>query len=376
MSKKALSRAFMIVAGTIIIMAATMIIINSPTRAAVPSDQEKTVEQVKQNIQVLKGMPESQLSPVMNYIASSLGVQCNHCHVIDSTGWYMDKDDKKTKGTARRMMQMVMDLNRNSFGGRTAVSCYTCHRGSTEPVKLISLPPPAANPEREATELNASLLSPEQVLASYETALGGADAMKKITSRVTKGVSVDMQGREIPLEIVQEQSGKYLSAMTMREDMMSTRAFDGKTGWMSSPRGTRELPPKMSEEIKKEASLFPLAELRGLFNTLHTQETTSIENTKTNVLASSVSAHETAHYYFDASSGLLLRKVVITETMVGNIPEQTDYSDYRTVDGVKVPFMVKNASVDSRGNFTHKFSSIEQNVAVDEKRFEMPPAKK
>ena len=45
------------------------------------SQQEKTVEQVRKNIQVLKGLPDSQLFPVMNFIGDSLGVHCDYCHV-------------------------------------------------------------------------------------------------------------------------------------------------------------------------------------------------------------------------------------------------------------------------------------------------------
>jgi hypothetical protein len=288
----------------------------------------------------------------------------------------MDKDDKKTKATARKMIQMVADLNKNSFGGRTDISCYTCHRGSTEPTKLMPVPPTASKPEAGMAEMNTALPTPEQVLDSYEAALGGADAMKKITSRVMKGVSVDLQGKEIPVEIIQEQSGKYLSAMTFRPGMTNTHAFNGTTAWMSSPRGVRELPPEIGDEMKKEAMLFPLAELKELSKTLHTREIASVENAKAYVLASPVGEHETARYYFDAATGLLLRKVVIMETMIGNIPEQTDYADYRTVDGVKVPFEIKAASPDARDSFTQKYSSIEHNIQIDEGRFEMPPAKK
>ena len=56
------------------------IIGNSASQAKVSpptGEQVKTVEQVKKNIQVLKGLPASQLDIVMNYMASSLGVKCN-----------------------------------------------------------------------------------------------------------------------------------------------------------------------------------------------------------------------------------------------------------------------------------------------------------
>src|ERR1700675_3460538 len=91
--------------------------------------EDKPVEQVQKNIQVLKGMPSSQLLPVMHFMRTSLGVRCDYCHVAENGKYWMD--DKPAKQTARRMLQMVFDINKANFGGRTVVTCNTCHRGST-----------------------------------------------------------------------------------------------------------------------------------------------------------------------------------------------------------------------------------------------------
>src|ERR1700704_6128261 len=57
------------------------------TLAAAAAPQEKTVEQTRKNIQVLKGLPESQLGTVMNYIAVSMGRRCDFCHVNKGGTW-------------------------------------------------------------------------------------------------------------------------------------------------------------------------------------------------------------------------------------------------------------------------------------------------
>src|SRR5208282_4209842 len=69
----------------------------NPAAASVPP-----AEQQFKNIQVLKGVPADQLIPAMQFISASLGVECEYCHVKDA----FDKDDKDTKTTARKMMQM------------------------------------------------------------------------------------------------------------------------------------------------------------------------------------------------------------------------------------------------------------------------------
>ena len=81
-------------------------------------------------------------------------------------------------------------------------------------------------------------------------------------------------------------------------------------------------------------------------------------------------------YFIDSESGLLLRKVIVTETMLADIPDQTDYFDYRPVDGVKVPFTIRSSAVNPRDLVTRRATAIVQNKPVDAKEFEMPAAKK
>src|SRR5258708_23786898 len=108
--------------------------LSSQTPATAGASQEKTVEQVQKNIKVLNGMPQSQFIPAMNYMAASLGVRCNFCHVNTNGQWDYASDEKEEKETARGMIKMVLDVNKTTFHGNPQVSCYTCHRGRTSPV--------------------------------------------------------------------------------------------------------------------------------------------------------------------------------------------------------------------------------------------------
>src|ERR671919_524615 len=89
----------------------------------------KPVEQVRKNIQVLKGLPDSQLFLLMNFVGDSLGVNCDHCHVkgeknpqTEEDTWLWERDDKKEKALARDMMRMVLELNRTRFNRETVVT--------------------------------------------------------------------------------------------------------------------------------------------------------------------------------------------------------------------------------------------------------------
>jgi len=85
-----------------------------------PARQPRTAEQAFKNIQVIKTMPASQLQSAMSFMAASLGVDCSYCHTPPA----MEKDDKATKQTARRMLIMMNEINKN-FGDKTVVNCAT-----------------------------------------------------------------------------------------------------------------------------------------------------------------------------------------------------------------------------------------------------------
>jgi hypothetical protein len=94
-----------------------------------PPQPVKMAEEVYKNIQIFKGMPAPDLLNAMRSFTRSLGVQCNFCHVQDA----FDKDDKREKQTARKMILMARQINTDNFHGHMRVTCWTCHRGATEP---------------------------------------------------------------------------------------------------------------------------------------------------------------------------------------------------------------------------------------------------
>jgi len=152
---------------------------------ATPGTQEKTVAQEgrEKNIKILGDLPASQLTPVMNYFASSLGRRCNFCHVNNNGQWDYVADTKPEKNTAREMIKMVQGINKGNFKGNPAVGCFTCHRGSSSPVRVPQLPIAAPTPfaENAGTATTAKETPPtaEQILAKYTEALGGSAAIEK-----------------------------------------------------------------------------------------------------------------------------------------------------------------------------------------------------
>src|SRR5690242_6014436 len=144
----------------------------APAQGAPPTLEGKTAEQVYKSIKVLNGVPADQVIESMHLIRGALGVSCEFCHEDPDRA----ADTKENKETARMMMRMVMDINKNNFKGEQEVTCYTCHRGQAIPATTFSFPVVENGEEVEAK----GLPSVDQILAKYVAALGGEQAIRKV----------------------------------------------------------------------------------------------------------------------------------------------------------------------------------------------------
>ncbi|HEY0380153.1 MAG TPA: c-type cytochrome [Pyrinomonadaceae bacterium] len=339
---------------------------------------DKPVEQTRKNIQVLKGLPDSQLFTVMNFIRTSLGVNCAYCHV-NSGGdkWEWEKDDKPTKVIARKMMQMQFALNQGNkdiFGATGGVTCFTCHRGQTRPQVMPTLPQPA--PEGGAAgeakpEPTAPLPTVDQVLDKYVQAIGGDAAFRKLNTRVMKGTHVTFDGTSIPLETYQAAPDKLVSMLTTKAGPIGS-GYNGKVGWSRNQRGIREMSGAQLEMMRRASDFYADVKPRETFPNLTAVGREKLGDRETIVLASKVSDTRTEKLYFDAQTGLLLRILAITQTLLAPIPEQTDFEDYREVDGVRLPFTIRQSFVDPWVGWTRKYTEVKHNVAVDATKFDPP----
>src|SRR3954471_23578484 len=148
------------------------------------SPKGKSAAEAYQNIQVLKEIPANQLIPAMQFITYSLGVECSYCHVEGA----LEKDDKKPKQIARKMMQMMAAINRDNFDSKQTVTCNSCHRGSPRPVAIPIIAEsggPKLPLESAPAEDNAAIDAPpaEQIIAKSLDAIGGAAALAKAITR-------------------------------------------------------------------------------------------------------------------------------------------------------------------------------------------------
>ena len=356
------------------------------TPAAPAAPQEKTVDQTRKNIQVLKGLPDSQLGTVMQFIAVSMGRRCDFCHVNKGgNNWVWESDDKEEKLAARKMMTMVLALNKDNFRGSPTVSCYTCHRGRNSPQGIPSFPlptpaprpqPPAAAAPGQATPTpvpTPAMPTADQILAKYVDAIGGQVAIDKMKTRVMKGTYTGVNGAEIPYEVYLTAPDKFYINATAQQGT-TERGFDGKVAWEKGPRGVSELTNPVLDDLKSMFLFFHNLKLKEQFAQMRGVRKDKIGDRDVYAINGTTPDKKRERLFFDAETGLLLRRIIYTDTVVGIIPEQVDFEDYRDVDGVKFAFTIRVSSVEPGLVATRKFTEIKLNVPVDDSKFAMPAA--
>lgn len=353
------------------------------TPAATAAPKEKTVDQTGKNIQVLKGLPESQLGTVMNYIAVSMGRRCDFCHVNKGGTWSWESDEKEEKLAARKMITMVLALNKDNFRGSPTVGCYTCHRGRSTPQGMPSFPLPTPAPRPQATPASgqpAATPAPtpvaptgDQILAKYIEALGGQAAIDKMKTLVMKGTFTGFNGAALPYEVDLAAPDRFYINVTTQQGTVE-RGFDGKAAWEKGPRGMNELMNPVLDDLKSVFLFYRNIKLKEQFTRFRGARKDKIGDRDVIVLSGTTADNRREQLFFDAETGLLRRRISYIETPIGVIPNQIDFEDYRDVDGVKLPFMAKVSSVEPGLVSTRSYTEIKLNAPVDDAKFKMPAA--
>jgi photosynthetic reaction center cytochrome c subunit len=334
------------------------------------SSSPAVAEAVFKNIQVLKGISSDQLIPAMKFITASLGVGCNYCHVQD----HFDKDDKKPKQIARDMMRMMLAIDKDSFAGNREVTCYSCHRGSLKPEGIPSVggevPPmlqTTATPAEEKLPVN--MPTADQLIDNYIRALGGADAIAKITSRQEQGTTT-LNGKVVRIEVFDQDPDKQAVIRHMPSGDNMT-VFDGHEGWSSMPgQPVRAMHGADLDTAQIDADLhFPL-HIKQKFADLRVEYPEKIGDREANVISCNNVGRPAMRLYFDEQSGLLERLVEFAESPLGLVPTQIDFGDYRLVDGVETPYRWTVAGPSESS--TIQLEQIRQNVPIDDDRFAKP----
>lgn len=375
-----------VVVGAVVIAVASLLGVTPASgQAAAPQEEPQMADKVFKNVQVLKGLTVDEFMGTMGFIAASLSMNCIDCHATEAASDVTKYAvDTPTKQTARKMILMVRQINAANFGGKQTVTCYSCHRSGNAPKAVPSLaeqygtPPPEDPNEVEIlADVRPGTPTADQIFDKYIQALGGAAQLAKLTSFTAKGTyeGFDTAEEKAPVEIYAKAPNELTTIVHIPEGD-SVRTFDGRNGWTTST-GTLLLIPVLNlaggnlDGAKLDAQFCFPAQIKQTMPAWRTGfPTTVIDDNGVEVVEGTSPGKTPVKLYFDKKSGLLVRLVRYTSTAIGLNPVEIDYSDYRTVAGVKMPFHWTVSWTDGRS--TTELSSMQPNVPIDASKFAKP----
>jgi hypothetical protein len=354
----------------------------SEAQTGQPLLKPQMAEEAFKNVTVLKGIPVDEFMDTMGMISAALGLNCLDCHTSDADqAWAKFALDTPIKNTSRKMIQMVATINKENFGGTKSVTCWTCHRGDLRPSTLPNLTVQYSAPMEDPNDIQirpggAGGPSADEVFNKYYQALGGTQRLSALTSFVAKGTynGFDTHHSTIPVDV-------YAKAPNQRAVVIHTAfadrtwSYNGQEAWVAAIEKPMPLLPLTGGNLdgqKIEAMMsFPM-QIKQAYSQWRVG-TASIGDKDVRVLQGFNPRQQPLNLYFD-DSGLLIRMTRFADTPIGRVPSQIDYSDYRTVAGVKIPFKWLETWTDGQVNI--EFTDIQPNVAIDAAKFGRPaPAK-
>jgi photosynthetic reaction center cytochrome c subunit len=333
----------------------------------------------------LKELSVDDFIAAMGVMTAALGYDCADCHVgagTDKADFVIDTIPQKR--TARRMVEMVATINRTNFAGVQRVTCWTCHHGGEIPATTISLDNLYATPMMEDSDVvlpGVGQPPAEQILDKYIQAVGGAQRLAGLTSFVATGISAGYGGfgGEGEFTIFAKAPNQRTTLISFKEHPErgdSVWSFDGRTGWIKTPRGLLSDFELVGEELdgaRLEAQMAFPGQIKQVLTNWRVGLRRAIANRDYVVVQGTGARGLLATLYLDPDTGLLRRMVRYGPSPVGRVPTQIDYLDYRDVGGIKFPFEYQFSWLD--GRYTAKIKDIKVNVAIDAARFGRPAAK-
>ena len=206
------------------------------------------------------------------------------------------------------------------------------------PTALLSwaLMLPAALP----VHAQGPLPSGREVVNKFIEAMGGRQVVLAQSGRHTTGsFDIPSQGMSGALDVYAQPPNKMLARVTLQGIGEIVSGFDGTTAWAVNPMmGPMILDSLQAQQTRQQADFYASLYPDDQITSLETVADTTFEGTRSYQVKVTTAWGESYHEFFDRESGLILGSQRNGATPMGNIEILTMVSDWRTVEGMRVPF--------------------------------------
>jgi len=230
----------------------------------------------------------------------------------------------------------------------------------------------ASSPFTGAAE-PASPPTVQAILDRYIEAAGGRAALEKLKTRISKGkMEITTVGLSGSMEVKAKVPNKQISSVDLAGFGAVREGFDGTVSWADAPGvGLRE---KAGAELARDqrSKVFPRElKLKEAYERMEAKGAAKVAGADAWVIEASPKGGKPDRLYFDQKTGLLVREESTVDSTFGEMTFQIDLTDYRDVDGVKVPFLVKIPKPETMG-FQIKLDEVKHNVEIGDSEFAKP----
>jgi hypothetical protein len=233
--------------------------------------------------------------------------------------------------------------------------------------KLHRTAQPTATPSPSAEDVVG------QIFSRYAEAIGGEEAIDKITSFKAKGTfRTSLTSETGQFEAWGKEPNKTLSVIKFPRIGVLKKGFDGDERWVQTPVGTftDESPNEMAQ-VERDADVYRVGRIKSFYQTMKLDSKARMSGRDVYVVEGKPAKGPAEKLFFDVDSGLLLRWDMARRTARrGNVFVKVHLDDYRDVDGVKEPFKVRFAFESFDLTFT--VDEVKHNVGVDDSIFKKP----
>ena len=228
----------------------------------------------------------------------------------------------------------------------------------------------------------ASAQTADDVIEKSLTAQGGREALGKVTSRSMTGtLLVSTAGGDLPgtVEVVNQAPNKVHTSVSLdltavgAGSMTMDQRFDGTNAYMTdSMRGDSPVSDSQLQNMRNNFFPSPLLNYKDRSTKAALDgKKEKVADRDAYVLTFTPATGPASRLWIDAESYLPLKTSVTVETPeAGSLEQITEFADFRDVDGIKVPFRLKNTNAVQTVTIT--ITKIEHNVKVDPAMFGKP----
>ena len=231
---------------------------------------------------------------------------------------------------------------------------------------------------------NISAQTADEIIANYFENTGGVDAWNSLKGLKMSG-KVNVQGMEIPLEIVSLKDGRQYTKANFQGKELMQGVYDGESMWSTNfmtqkaEKSEQEATDNMKLQINDFPSPFLDYKAKGYTIELMGKEEVDgteafkIKLTTEPTMVDGKEEETVSYYFFDTENFVPI--VVHTEIKTGQgkgMMSETKMSDYDEVEGLYFPFSMNQGVKGQPGGQPIAFDKIELNPTVDAKEFAFP----